>query len=248
MGKSVRMKRVTRKQGCPLFTENFKQSSKSVSNNTVPISDPQFTTYANLKRREFISMKYGPLFIYGVTAGNSSEKNKWDVFKIYGALYKPLYGESKLTCCLKFTDGNRVLYKTVTSSQKYFHVLKPNVTRFHLTCPNVTHHKGRVPNGVAVTIDNKTCSESDVTYVEPFFPLREPNKIALSPKTVYGTIDAEIIIEWMEAYKYLGVDKVVSYYMDSINNDALKVLKYYASTGILDLYFFEPAYESNCHF
>ena len=240
MGKSIRMKRVTRKQGCPLFTENFKQSSKSVSNNTVPISDPQFTTYANLKRREFISMKYGPLFIYGVTAGNSSEKNKWDVFKIYGALYKPLYGESKLTCCLKFTDGNRVLYKTVTSSQKYFHVLKPNVTRFHLTCPNVTHHKGRVPNGVAVTIDNKTCSESDVTYVEPFFPLREPNKIALSPKTVYGTIDAEIIIEWMEAYKYLGVDKVVSY--------ALKVLKYYASTGILDLYFFEPAYESNCHF
>ena len=190
-------------------------------------------------------MKYGPLFIYGVAAGNSSEKKNWDVLKIYGALYKPLYGESKLTCCLKFTDGNRVVYKTVTSSQKYFHGMMPTVTRFHLTCPNVMHHKGRVPNGVAVTIDNKTCSESDVTFVEPYFPLTEPNKIALSTKTAYGTIDAETIIEWMEAYKYLGVDKVVSYYMDSINSDALKVLKYYASTGILDLHYYEPAYEGN---
>ena len=100
-----------------------------------------------------------------------------------------------------------------------------------------------IPLGAAVTVANYTCSESHVSYVGPFFPLKEPNKIALGTKTAYANIDAEMIIEWMETYKYLGVDKVLTYYMESINSDAFDVLQYYASTGILDLFYYEPANE-----
>ena len=96
---------------------------------------------------------------------------------------------------------------------------------------------------VAVTVDSYSCEEKDVTYVKPFQPLKTPGKIAIGTKTAFGSINPEQIIEWMETYKYIGVDKIVSYYMKILNADALKVLKYYESTGYLDLTFYEPAAE-----
>ena len=96
---------------------------------------------------------------------------------------------------------------------------------------------------VAVTADNFSCEEKDVSYVKPFHPLITPGKIAIGTKTAFGSINPEQIIEWMETYRYIGVDKVVSYYVKILNADALKVLKYYESTGFLDLTFYEPAAE-----
>ena len=88
-----------------------------------------------------------------------------------------------------------------------------------------------------------SCEETDVTYVKPFHPLITPGKIAIGTKTAFGSINPEQIIEWMETYRYIGVDKVVSYYVKILNADALKVLKYYESIGFLDLIFYEPAAE-----
>ena len=82
-----------------------------------------------------------------------------------------------------------------------------------------------------------------MSYVKPFHPLITPGKIAIGTKTAFGSINPEQIIEWMETYRYIGVDKVVSYYVKILNADALKVLKYYESTGFLDLTFYEPAAE-----
>ena len=82
-----------------------------------------------------------------------------------------------------------------------------------------------------------------MTCVKPFQTLKTPGQIAIGTKTAFGSINSEQIIEWMETYKYIGVDKVVSYYMKILNADALKVLKYYESTGYLDLTFYEPAAE-----
>ena len=48
--------------------------------------------------------------------------------------------------------------------------------------------------------------------MSPYFPLREATeKVAIGTKTSYGNISAELIIEWMEAWKYIGVDKVPTY-------------------------------------
>jgi hypothetical protein len=47
-------------------------------------------------------------------------------------------------------------------------------------------------------------------------------------------VDPIPIVEWFEAQRILGVDKVVTYPY-RVNANALKVLKYYESVGCLDI-------------
>ena len=109
---------------------------------------------------------------------------------------------------------------------------------------------GLIPVGLALTLfSNITCSENHVTFVQPYFPFKEPEKIVIGSKFAYGNVSAELIIEWIEAMKYIGVDKIVTYYLRTLNADALNVLQHYASEGIVDLYFHELANEGkHIHF
>ena len=114
-------------------------------------------------------------------------------------------------------------------------------------CTNSSHLaliSGLIPIGLALTLfSNITCSENHVTFVQPYFPFKEPAKIVIGSKFAYGNVSAELIIEWIEAMKYIGVDKIVTYYLRTLNADALNVLQHYASEGIVDLYFHELANE-----
>jgi hypothetical protein len=47
-------------------------------------------------------------------------------------------------------------------------------------------------------------------------------------------VDPISIVEWFEAQRILGVDKVVTYPY-RLNANALKVLQYYESVGFLDI-------------
>ena len=80
-------------------------------------------------------------------------------------------------------------------------------------------------------------------YVPPHFPAHEPQKIVIGSKLAYGSIEAEQIIEWVEAMRYIGVNKIVTYFLSSLNTDAMNVLRHYASDGFVDLYFYDPANE-----
>ena len=188
-------------------------------------------------------MKFGPIFIFGVAAGNTSHKNRWDVFKIYGSLDEKAYGDYNLTCCLKYSSADGDFFQSASPLVRRYYYCRPRLWSYYLACPNKLSLDGFIPTGAAVTFGNYSCGENDVTYVEPYFPYKEPNKITIGTKLAFANISAEIIIEWMESYKYLGVDKVVTYYLRNINKDALKVLEYYQSTGIMDLSYFEPAFE-----
>ena len=57
---------------------------------------------------------------------------------------------------------------------------------------------------------------------------------ALCNNDVYGIISAELIIEWIETYRYLGLDKVVTYVLKDLNVVAKKVLLYYCNIGFVD--------------
>ena len=61
----------------------------------------------------------------------------------------------------------------------------------------------------------------------------------------YGNISAQLIIEWVEAMRYIGVDKIVTYFHKSLNSDALNVLRHYAAEGFVDLSLYEPAKEGD---
>ena len=191
----------------------------------------------------YTKMNHGPVFILGAAAGNSSWQGGWDIVKIYGVVNMDGYGNVKLRCCLKY---NSQFEKYAT-----FKIDPINVVKFwktgthrahHFTCPNIKHEDGTLPLRVGLTNDNLSCEESNVNYIKPFTPLKKPDiTLAIGTKLAFGNISAEMIIEWMEMYKFLGVDKVVTYYVDEINKRALQVLRYYASTKFLDLYHHKAA-------
>ena len=195
-----------------------------------------------IKHNYFTKMKYGPMYIFGVTIGNSTSSAHWDIIKIRASMGLIYAKERHFICCLKYIDKRYYIRQPVTAFNKR-HKHEP-LSASHFTCKNP--RPGVVPDGVALSLNNQTCSDEHVTYRKPEAPQREPGvKLAICTKLAYGTRNAEMLIEFMEVYKYLGVDKFVTYFLEDLNKDARKVLEYYASTGILDLYYFQPAAEGN---
>ena len=203
----------------------------------------------NVLKSFYTKMNYGPVFILGAAAGNSSWQGDWDIVKIYGIVNMKDFRHVKFRCCLK--------YRSRSDKNATFKVDPMNVVKFwktailrahHFTCPNIKHKDGTLPVGVGLTKDKLSCEDSNVNYIKPFTPLKEPDiTLAIGTKLAFGNISAEMIIEWMEMYKFLGVDKVVTYYVDEINKRALQVLRYYASTKFLDLYHHKAADSGKNH-
>ena len=195
-----------------------------------------------VKVSRFTRMKFGEVYILGIVGGNSSENATWDIFKIYAAVGRTILKHDKLSCCFKYKRNNVTDYLNQPIINTHHPVPQGDLTATHYTCNNPNIELKVIPDGVGLTTSKHTCDEIFVTYLRPYLPLREPGiTLALSSKAAYGNISAEMIIEWMETYKYLGVDKIVTHYLWTINKHALNVLKYYSSTGILDLYAHEPA-------
>ena len=190
-----------------------------------------------IKTARYTKMKSGPIYILGVAGGNTSDNSSWDIFKLYASVRLSLYNKhgGNFSCCFKYKVSERV--EQIRQQTTFIRIpySKDTILAVHFTCYNPK--MGIIPNGVALAVDEWPCDERHVTYVRPFLPLKEPGlTLAVSTKAAYGKVSAEQIIEWMETYKYLGVDKIVTHYFKDINENALKVLKYYAITGELDLY------------
>ena len=206
------------------------------------LTDINATIINDGNRLGFHKASYGPLFILNVAAGNKSVDAKWDVFKVYGVIDMKRYPnyERNLKCCFLFnSDGDQEVIEIRPIAKEHFWNMAILRT-FHVTCPNP--RIGAVPDGVSIDILQIPCRSGIHSYIAPFYPQRQPGTtIALGTKIAYGNISPELIIEWMETYKFLGVDKVVTYYVQDLNPSALQVLQYYAVEGSLDLYLFEPA-------
>ena len=114
----------------------------------------------------------------------------------------------------------------------------------HFTCPNVLNCLQEIPVFVGITVAGVECEIVPEHYLEPYRSLKQPrNTLALSTQVAYGSVNAELIIEWIEAYRYLGVDKIVSHFTEDINEKAFKVLLYYHNLNLIDLYCYIPAAE-----
>ena len=97
----------------------------------------------NNAERNFIRMKYGPVFILGVVGGNSSVSSTWDHFRIYGALNKTAYKDEKFRCCLMYRENGKIVtLQSETISERRFSV-PAALWRFHVGCPNVKHAQGK---------------------------------------------------------------------------------------------------------
>ena len=182
-------------------------------------------------------MNFGPIYILGAAGGNTSDDVGWDIFKVYASVDVKAIPALNISCCLMYRYGRKLRYFKVSSLNTKIHRANSRLRTIHITCRNVKYAKEIVPEGIGLTTVNSTCSKTHVRYVEPFFPLQEHNsKLALCTQVAFGNLSAELITEWLETYKYLGVDKVITYYINNLNNKALNVLDYYSKSGVLDLY------------
>ena len=145
------------------------------------------------------------------------------------------------TCCLKFRTQTGL--KTIRANvvNKWIFWARAKFRVFHIACKNLRfHHK--FPETISISPSSNICDNKSSSYVKIQWPLRKPGiKLAIGSQIAYGNISAANIIDWMETYRYLGVDKVVAYYYKLTNKEALKVLLYYHANGFVDLYRYEPA-------
>ena len=191
------------------------------------------------KTLRFTKMSFGPAYILGVAVGNSSTNNTWDIVKVYGTVGS--LTKAKF-CCVRYgSTRTDKYYKQPVIFIKRQHI-RTRLTASHFTCENP--ESGRIPKGISFTHGQFTCGDEHVTYLEPIVPLVEAeSKLALSTKVAYGNQNPELIIEWMETYLFLGVDKVVTYYLNDLNLEARNVLEYYTSVGKLEVINIELAAE-----
>ena len=191
--------------------------------------------------RSFTNMKFGPIKILGVVGGNSSSASVWDIYKVYAQINITHFNNTIYRCCMKYKSHTLAVDDSRTNITYMYAEYKELFGLFHFVCSNKHNELGVRPVGVAITASGGTCSEEDVVFIEPYHPLRQPgSKLVIGAKLAYANISAMSIVEWMESNKYLGVDKIVAYYLSNLNKDALKVLNYYATTGFIDLYLFKP--------
>ena len=196
-----------------------------------------------------MKMWFGPVHVLGAVARNTTDSPAWDVINVYGSFEKSFISSFvKSICCMMYENQGNINFIHQKASHTQFLATKPNVRTFRMVCPNTQYSVGIVPIAVHLSQEGLGCDKNRDRYVKVEFPFLEPGfKIAIGTQIAYKNISAELIIEWMETYKFLHVDKVVSYYHRSINQDALNALKYYHHTGFVDLYELDLPLEGKIH-
>ena len=200
--------------------------------------------------RSFTEMPLGSIYVFGAAIGNSSWNKTFDQIKVYSMIDAHAYPDltEDIKCCVIYGHGESEHVFEASPLTIINHFAKTDIRAFYTTCLNAKHRNRHIPLAVGLTMNGVPCVRDSSSYVKPFVPLKEPGtKLALGTQLAFGNISAEMIIEWMEAYRSLGVDKVVTFYHKSLNENALRVLKYYHESEFLDLYYFEPAAEGGIH-
>jgi hypothetical protein len=146
--------------------------------------------------------------------------NDWQRQSVRGNLFK---------CCFLLKNNTVVEIQSNRSNTQY-----PSAIRaIQYVCPIVV--ESNLIKLVSVVLGSKVCPADSKYYVKLNIEPTERNpKLAICTKLTYDDVDPIPIVEWFEAQRILGVDKVVTYPY-RLNANALKVLKYYESVGLLDI-------------
>jgi hypothetical protein len=146
--------------------------------------------------------------------------NGWQRQSVRGRLFK---------CCILLKNNTVVEIQSNRRNTQY-----PSAIRaVQYVCPSVV--ESNLIQLVTVVLGNKKCPADNKYYVKlNIGPTKRNPKLAICSKLTYDYVDPIPIVEWFEAQRILGVDKVVTYPC-RLNANALKVLTYYESVGFLDI-------------
>ena len=132
-------------------------------------------------------------------------------------------------CCVLLKNNTVVEIKSNRENMQY----PSSLRAIQYVCPSAV--ETYLIKLVSVVLGDEKCSDNTKYYVNlNRGSLIRNSKLAVCTKLTYDSVDAAQLVEWFEAQRILGVDKVVTYPF-KLNANALKVLKYYESTGFLDV-------------
>ncbi|XP_063427172.1 uncharacterized protein LOC134710678 [Mytilus trossulus] len=136
------------------------------------------------------------------------------------------------TCCFRLKNGQPL---SINSNQKLSSIY-PHMPlrRIQYRCPVPV--EANLIEYVSIINDMKSiCQEYLSYYVKVTLPLGSNNStIAICSLISYRSQDAAILVEWFEAQRLLGVDKILTYTQE-LNIDAVRVLDYYESVGLAEV-------------
>lgn len=99
--------------------------------------------------------------------------------------------------------------------------------RVQFSCPITMESKSI--EGVSIITDyNRTCHTASKYFIEVQTPLQ--GEFAVCGTVLYGNLSAELLLEWFEVQRLIGVEMTVSYTFE-LNKDATKIIEYYESIG-----------------
>ncbi|XP_053380024.1 uncharacterized protein LOC123546410 [Mercenaria mercenaria] len=150
--------------------------------------------------------------------------------------WKHASSDQNLRCCYMHED-----YKTISSADtlgKTVHYDKVDLKDVQYRCPRTMDSSKRII-GVTLTRYNASCPTHKNHYIRPVvIDKKKKLKIGVCTKISYGTIKAGPLVEWFEAMRFLGVDKIISY-NSNLSPETQKIFDYYSAIGFLENHPFE---------
>ena len=134
-------------------------------------------------------------------------------------------------CCFWLENNTVVQIESDTKQQQCQTVLR--ATQY--VCP-ITVETDLIKM-VSVVTGNRKCHVNINHYIKLEIGHEGRNSdLAVCTKLTYDSINAASLVEWFEAQRLLGVDKVITYPLRlDANPNAKKVLKYYEAVGFLEV-------------
>jgi hypothetical protein len=134
-------------------------------------------------------------------------------------------------CCFWLVNNTVVQIESDTKQQQCPTVLR--ATQY--VCP-ITVESNLIKMVSAVT-GHRKCHVNINHYIKLEIGHEERNSdLAVCTKLTYDSVNAASLVEWFEAQRLLGVDKVITYpFRLDANPNAKKVLKYYEAVGFLEI-------------
>ncbi|CAC5398038.1 unnamed protein product [Mytilus coruscus] len=132
---------------------------------------------------------------------------------------------SNFKCCFRLQKSKQI----VIQSTEWFMYSYPDslLRRVQFTCP-ISMESKSIEKVSIITDYNRTCHKESKYYIQVQTPFK--GELAVCTTVLYGSLAAELLLEWFEVQRIIGVEKTVTYTFE-LNTDAMEICEYYESIG-----------------
>ncbi|XP_052810275.1 uncharacterized protein LOC128238408 [Mya arenaria] len=196
--------------------------------------------------RTFMSLDSGYIHILSAVAQNSSANSFYDNIVLSGWQTPTDDFHSELKCCLFYANPLKAFVANLTQIRNSTNLRHSEIEAKQYVCPNVYSNRNISPIAISLTTGER-CPEDLTKYATVDFPHKAQNgSLGVCAKLVFGNISAGSLVEWFEYQRLMKVDKVIAYTY-KLNEEAMKVLKYYSSTGLVEFLPFSLPHREKYH-